>query len=163
MSFEFEPNRTYCILPYPIFKEVLPYLIIQSKIFAAAIYPNGKYINNKFNLCHNPSCAIHVFSKDGLSDITNNIKNKSVSTKETINKAPVILWCIRNESVDKSSGTNTTSIKPMAEPTPCILEAVVTIFLVSLTLKKHVKIHAPIANTKINTTSVMVIGLDTDI
>ncbi len=45
-------------------------------------------------------------------------------------------------------------MNPMTDPAPWIFDAVVTMSLDSLTLKKHVKMHAPIANNAVKITVV---------
>ena len=48
-------------------------------------------------------------------------------------------------------------MNPAAEPTPWIIDAVVTTSLDSFTLKKHVKMHAPTAKTAMNAISTLAI------
>lgn len=124
------------------------------------MYPSGKYMNSKFNLCHSPSLATSVRWNCGLSAIMNNTKNSNASAKETADIIPVELSLDLNESIAKNSGTNKNSIKPMADPAPCIFEAVVTTSFVSFTLKKQVNMHAPTAKIPINKTDTMLRDFD---
>ena len=130
-------------------------------MFLTAMYPSGRYINNKFSLCHKPSFATNVRCNSGLSAMINNMKNSRASIKEIVDSVPVMLSLVLNESIAMNRGTNKNSIKPMAEPAPCIFEEEVTISFVSLTLKKQVNIHAPTAKTAINKTDTVVKGFDT--
>ena len=54
-----------------------------------------------------------------------------------------------NNRIVAKRGTNRKSINPITDPMPWILDAVITISFDSFTLKKHVKIQAPIANIAI--------------
>lgn len=116
------------------------------------MYPSGRYINSKFNLCHSPSLATSVRWKCGLSAIMNKTKNRNARIKETADIIPVDLSLALNESIAKNNGTNKSSRKPIADPAPCIFEAVVTTSFVSFTLKKQVNIQAPTAKTAIHKT-----------
>jgi hypothetical protein len=52
-------------------------------------------------------------------------------------------------------------MNPIIEPAPWIFEAKVTTSFDSFTLKKHVKMHAPTANTAIKIADVIVSPFDT--
>lgn len=73
---------------------------------------------------------------------------------------PAILFSDMKDNIAINNGTNSISIKPIAEPAPCIFEAVVTASFVSPTLKKQVKIQAPTANIPIRDTVIMLNVLD---
>lgn len=78
--------------------------------------------------------------------MTNNTKNRNAAINESMAIVPYALWSFLNSRTDNNNGTKRNTINPMTEPIPCIFEAVVLTSLVSLTLKKQVNIHAPIAN-----------------
>jgi len=67
------------------------------------MYPNGKYINSKLILCHNPSFAMMVLENSGLSDKINNTKNRKANIKEITDITPVILSLSLNESMANNS------------------------------------------------------------
>lgn len=117
-----------------------------------AIYPSGRYINSKFNLCHNPSFATIVLCNSGLSAIMNSTKNNIANIKDIADIIPVNLSPDLNEIIDNNNETNKSNMKPIADPAPCIFDAVVTTSFVSFTLKKQVNIHAPTAKIAINIT-----------
>ena len=130
-------------------------------MFFTATIPSGMYINRRFRRCHKPSFAMTVPVSSSLSDITNNVKNSSASTKHAILIPPVTPSLTLNDRIAVSNGTKRKSMNPVTEPTPWIFEDTVTSSLVSLTLKKHVNIHAPTANTAMKTASVTVSPGDT--
>ena len=104
-----------------------------------------------------------VFLNSDLSDITNRTKNKREMTKQIMLIIPKPDSLFLNERIASSRGTNRNSMKPIAEPAPCILEAVVTTSFDSFTLKNPVNIQAPIAKTAINTTSTFVNPPETEL
>ena len=130
-------------------------------MFFTAIIPNGRYIKKRLSLCHKPSFAITVFENSSLSDMMNSVKNRSERTKHATLIQPVSPSLLLNDSMAVSKGTKRKSIKPTAEPAPCIFEAVVTSSLDSFTLKKHVKIHAPTENAAMKMIAVMVNPFET--
>ena len=98
-----------------------------------------------------------VFLNSGLSDITNKVKKTNDMIKHIIQKTPIPFSPFLIEMIANNNGTNRKSMNPITDPAPCTFEAVVTMSFDSLTLKKPVNIHAPIAKTAINTATVMVI------
>ena len=131
-------------------------------MFCTDTIARGKYIKIKLSLCHRPSLDIAVLANLSLSDITNITKKTNDNMKEIIPIPPVTVLPFFKESTAISNGTKRKSIKPSAEPAPCILEAVVTLFFVSFTLKNAVKIHAPIPNTAIKEIRIIVIQPDVE-
>ena len=65
------------------------------------------------------------------------------------------------ESTATRSGTKRNSMNPATDPAPWIIDAAVTTSLVSFTLKKQVKTHAPTAKTAMNATSTPAIPRET--
>ena len=123
---------------------------------------NGMYIKIRFSLCHNPSLAMAVFANSSLSDITNSAKKTRAATKHMILITPITDSLFLKDRIAINSGTKRNSMNPMTEPAPCIFDAVVTTSLVSFTLKKHVNMQAPIANTVTNAIKVYVSPPDTE-
>jgi len=56
----------------------------------------------------------------------NRAKNSRAKIKDIIAISPDILSPVLKESIVRNSGTNKKSINPIAEPAPCIFEAIVT-------------------------------------
>ena len=112
-------------------------------MFCIETIARGKYIKIKLSLCHNPSLEITVFANSCLSDITNNTKKTNEIIKQIMLITPIIVSPSIKESIAKSNGTKRKTIKPSAEPAPCILDEIVTISFVSFTLKNAVKIQEP--------------------
>lgn len=131
-------------------------------MFFTEMIASGKYIKIKLSLCHNPSLEITVFANSFLSDITNIAKKTNEIIKQIMLIKPIIISPPLKERIAKSNGTNRKTIKPSAEPAPCILDENVTISLVSFTLKKAVKMQAPIPNTAIKTIKIIVIQPDVE-
>lgn len=79
----------------------------------------------------------------------NSTQHIKARIKETAEIIPVNLSADLYERTEIKGGTSSSNTKPMAEPTPCMLEAVVIVSLLSFTLKKQVKIQAPTAKIAI--------------
>ena len=126
-------------------------------MFCIETIARGKYIKIKLSLCHNPSLEITVFANSCLSDITNNTKKTNEIIKQIMLITPIIVSPSIKESIAKSNGTKRKTIKPSAEPAPCILDEIVTISFVSFTLKNAVKIQEPTPNTAIKAINTLVI------
>ena len=126
-------------------------------MFCIETIARGKYIKIKLSLCHNPSLEITVFANSCLSDITNNTKKTNEIIKQIMLITPIIVSPSIKESIAKSNGTKRKTIKPSAEPAPCILDEIVTISFVSFTLKNAVKIQEPTPNTAIKAINTIVI------
>lgn len=94
---------------------------------------SGKYINTRFTRCQSPSFSTIVPANSGLSDMLNNAKVAREHTKHIIEKIPSDWFSFLNERMAKRSGTNRNSINPITEPTPCIIDGIVTSSLVALT------------------------------
>ena len=116
-----------------------------------AAIKSGRYIKIKFNLCHKPSLLMNVPENSGLSDTTKRTKNAMEITKEHTLIIPIMPSSFLNDRIPSKRGTKRKSIKPSAEPTPWIFEETVTTSFDSLTLKKHVNTHAPIAKSAMKT------------
>ena len=130
------------------------------RMFFTEMIASGKYIKIKLSLCHNPSLEITVFANSCLSDITNNTKKTNEIIKQIMLITPIIISPSIKESIAKSNGTKRKTIKPSAEPAPCILDEIVTISFVSFTLKNAVKIQEPTPNTAIKAINTIVIQPD---
>ena len=131
-------------------------------MFCIETIARGKYIKIKLSLCHNPSLEITVFANSCLSDITNNTKKTNEIIKQIMLITPIIISPLLNASIAKSNGTKRQTIKPSTEPALCIFDEIVTISFVSFTLKKAVKMQAPIPNTAIKTIKIIVIQPDVE-
>ena len=83
-----------------------------------AIITSGKYIKNKFSLCHKPSFAKKGLENSGLSDITNKTKKISEATKQNRLDKPRALSSLLNEINEERRGTKRKSINPKAEAAP---------------------------------------------
>lgn len=92
----------------------------------------------------------------------NSTKHINANIKDITAIVPDVLFPALQESMAINNGTNSSSIKPIAEPTSCIPEAVVTTSFVSFTLKNQVNIQA-MANIPMNDPVIMLNGFDTSL
>lgn len=113
-------------------------------------------MKKRLRRCQRPSFEISVPENFSLSDITKSAKKTRDEAKQNMHTAPKIFSPHLNERIATSRGTKRKSVKPKAEPAPWIFDEVVEIVFDSFTLKKHVKMHEPIAKIAIKTIVVVV-------